>query len=191
MKKFLTALAILAGFCLAENPICSNRDKNIVPLKSCFAYNDFQFLQFFEDYPTDNSGNAFQDSGTAYFEKYTELVDEATFFEKKGIIYKRYPNAQYTCNYQVVEINDDADDFNLKITDFKYVVSYGCEYRPIDKFDTAFAETEFQKKSYDGLWQFYRKDGTLKFSGNKLGGYCMSTNGLKTTKRVSNPAFCN
>lgn len=206
MKKFLTALAILAGFCLAENPICSNKDKSMAFYHKCFAFNDFQFLSFYESYPSFSNGESYQDSGSVSFEKYARLADKSTTFEKKGITYKRYPKAQYTCDYEVLEKKDVEDDFNIEYTDIKYVVSYGCEYQPINEFDTAFAETEFQRminaeelilkslaKEFTEieLWKFYRKDGTLKFSGDEHGGYCMSANGMKKTKRVTSPAYCN
>lgn len=171
----------------------------------CIAFNDMQFMQFFEDEPTFSDGTPFGEEGNVFFSEYKNDSKNESRFVKDGITYSVVPKLQYSCDYEVFPSENLGDDFHMKYSDKKFTVNYGCEYKECGKFDTTFAVTEFQKFIDTGellvkaltkdfteieIWKFYRQDGTLKFTGDMHGGFCMSANGMKKTKRVTSPKYC-
>ena len=192
MKKILLLLQAIAVFCLAQNPICNNYDIDLANIYECVAFSDNQFMTLFKRYPTFNNGEYYSDSGSVFFEDFVWLEDTKVQFQKKGIVYDVYQKGQYSCNYIVLS-KAEMEEFGIKSYEHDYAVNYGCQYDAIDDFDTTFAETEFQRRSEIfgvEFWKFYRKDGTLRFDGNKNGGVCLSENGMYETKKVTSPAYC-
>ena len=179
--------------------------RKVCLIYGCVAFNDMQFMKFFEDEPTFSDGEPYGEEGNIFFNEFKKDSDGETRFVKDGITYSVCPKLQYSCEYEVFPSEKLKDDFRMEYSDKKFTANYGCEYKPSGKFDTIFAVTEFQRfinveellmkaltKDLTELefWKFYRKDGTLKFTGDIHGGYCMSANGMKKTKRVTSPKYC-
>lgn len=205
--NILSVVLVLASAFIAHatNPICDNYDKSMSDYHGCVAFNDKQFMQFFEDAPTYSDGEPFGEEGSIRFNEVINDTENESRFTKDGIVYSVRAKLQYSCEYEVFPSANLADEFRMQYSDKKYVANYGCAYEANGKYDTTFAETEFQKfinveemlikaltKDFTELefWKFYRQDGTLKYTGDIHGGFCMSANGMKKTKRVTSPKYC-
>ena len=195
----------LVTYAYSQNPICSNYDKSRSDYDGCFAYNATEFMEFFEYEPTFSDGMPYGEKGIVFWNEFKDDSENETQFVRDGITFSVLPKLQYSCEYEVFPSETLSEKFNMKYSDKKFAVKYSCEYKSNGKADTNFAVTEFQKfieveelllkaltKDFTGfdVWKFYRRDGTLKFTGDMHGGFCMSANGMKKTKRVTSPKYC-
>lgn len=213
--RIFAAILFCAICALAENPVCSNSDKDALNYESadCLAFDDFRFIRFTVREPLFSDGTPMGDSGIATFNEFRRDTEREKRFTQNGIVYSVTPKLQYQCSYAVYELDmleDDALDGIRFSNGENFAIYYGCFYGSSKKSDTTFAETEFQRKlsaedayklfadillnsSGDPTiapWSFYRKDGTLKYVGDMRDGYCMNASGMKKTKRVSGPRYC-
>lgn len=204
--SIILTLIFTSVYCTAKNPICDNYDKDAVAYENCFSFNDWEFIRIFKDEPKFSNGTLMDSTGEVFFEEYKRDVQNESRFTKDAIVYSIFPKKQYICNYEKFPAENLNDELNINVGySAKFIVSYECDYKLNGEKDTSFAETEFQKRikaeelimqvlkqNFTELeeWKFYRNDGTLKFSGDMNGGYCMTANGMKKTKRVTSPKYC-
>lgn len=208
----LASFTTLSTFTFASNPMCNNEDENMVFYYKCYAFSDDQFVQVYKHWPTFDDGTPYEDEGEIFWQSNTVRISrDESEFTKNGIIFKVYPYAAaYNCNYSVFRTDQfNVGDVNFHNYDQEFGVNfYNCGYNreyELSTPDTTFAQTEFQRfiskedvisalltRNIDelGPWKIYRKDGTLKFIGDVHGGYCMSNNGMKKTKKVTSAIYC-
>lgn len=212
VKRLIVLLVFLVVDGLADDILCENTDEGMTSVYECLALNDDEFVFLSKRWPTFSDGKPYDEEGTVTWSGKSRWVREkSTQFKKNGIVYVVYPVvAAYECDCIVFNTKEQTvADINFwdGINEYgRYY--YNCGYRSeieLPHPDTTFAETEFQRyiSAEDligvmltgnideiGPWKIYRTDGTLKFVGDVHGGYCMSKNGMKKTKKVTSAVYC-